>query len=118
VDHADQDSTFSDVSALSVEQCDCPDGYSGTSCEVSIRNIFRCAIFKVIHCLNLFKKSHALLVINDQIVDFTLAYANHKIDNNQIRLYIFFRNTNYNFKFTMNKIFIYIFLSIEINYLN
>lgn len=33
LDHADQDSTFSDVSALSVEQCDCPDGYSGTSCE-------------------------------------------------------------------------------------
>ncbi len=54
MDHADQDSTFSDVSALSVEQCDCPDGYSGTSCEVSIRNIFRCATFKVIHCLNLF----------------------------------------------------------------
>ena len=80
IDHADQDSKFSDVSALSVEQCDCPDGYSGTSCEVS-KKVF-ISKFPFIEQMNFsLLLSTVLLVINDQIVDFILVYVNLKIDN-------------------------------------
>ena len=62
IGHADQDSAFSAASALSVEQCDCPDGYSGTSCEVRGNYI---AIYSFIFLLtNLFYSSQIKVLLS------------------------------------------------------
>lgn len=64
--------------ASAVESCDCPTGYSGTSCEVNLRNF---NIKKELKKKNLtFLKyfSHAPQDIDEQLEDFTWEHAREK----------------------------------------